>query len=92
MGHDGHTVEGGLAVKEDDITIAEVAFDDELRGEVFGDGGAISDIAEINAAAVGADDIVGAREAVGTDKDQVFHAFNVPFSDTFGNGEGTSDF
>lgn len=92
VGHYGHTVEGGLAIKEDDITIAEVAFDDELRGEVFGDGGAISDIAEINAAAVGADDIVGARKAIGTDEDQVFHAFHVPFSDTFGNGEGTSDF
>jgi len=85
-------MERGLAIKEDDIAIAKVAFDGIALFEVFGEGGEIGDIAEIEAAAIRADNVMGAGESFGAFHDQLLHLLNIPLGDAFGNGKDASNF
>jgi hypothetical protein len=92
MGHNRHAMEGGLAIKEDNVAIAQVTFDGITLFEVFREGREISDIAEVEAAAIRADNVIGAGETFRALHDQLLHLLNIPLGDAFGNGEDASDF
>lgn len=92
MSHNGHSVEGGLAIEEDYIAITEVAFDSIARFEIVGEEREIGDVTKVEAAAIGTDDVIDAREGLRTLENQLLHVFDIPLGDAFGDGENASDF
>mmetsp|Transcript_34337 Transcript_34337/g.110270 ORF Transcript_34337/g.110270 Transcript_34337/m.110270 type:complete len:234 (+) Transcript_34337:630-1331(+) len=89
VAHDGHLVEGGLAVEDDDVVVAEVPFDDEARRE--SEVVQVLDVAEVDPTAVGVLDVACAGPLVRPVPDEFHQLGDVVAADSLRNGQRLGD-